>query len=196
MCTGIRDAANLAWKLIECLGGADESLLDTYQAERAPHARVYVETAKRLGGLINALDKDAALKMADGENASVAQMRSIAPKLGPSPLSIVGSIDCVGRPFAQLDLGEGKRRSDDFIGYRHTVISRDRPNELPPRVQWLNPNDHPALAKALKNLDAAAIWVRPDRYVGAASDSARDLLTPLYGFLETERPRQDGAKHP
>jgi len=36
MCSGIRDAANLAWKLVMvCQGEAQAALLDIYEAERA-----------------------------------------------------------------------------------------------------------------------------------------------------------------
>jgi 2-polyprenyl-6-methoxyphenol hydroxylase-like FAD-dependent oxidoreductase len=43
--TGLQDATNLAWKLGRVLRGAPDSLLDTYQEERLPHAReVLTET--------------------------------------------------------------------------------------------------------------------------------------------------------
>ncbi|MFX7820782.1 FAD-dependent monooxygenase, partial [Acinetobacter baumannii] len=54
MCAGIRDVANLAWKLAHVVRGkASADLLDTYQTERAPHVREYIELAVKLGGLIN-----------------------------------------------------------------------------------------------------------------------------------------------
>lgn len=39
MNTGIQDAYNLGWKLAACLNGNDDTLLDTYPAERLPVAR-------------------------------------------------------------------------------------------------------------------------------------------------------------
>jgi 2-polyprenyl-6-methoxyphenol hydroxylase-like FAD-dependent oxidoreductase len=36
MNTGIQDAANLAWKIAAVLGGADDTVLDSYQDERHP----------------------------------------------------------------------------------------------------------------------------------------------------------------
>lgn len=50
MCSGIRDAQNLAFKLDWALrGGAD--LLDTYQLEREPHVRAVIEKGIELGRL-------------------------------------------------------------------------------------------------------------------------------------------------
>ncbi|MFD9888283.1 FAD-dependent monooxygenase [Amycolatopsis sp. NPDC059027] len=47
--TGIADAHNLAWKLAAVLNGqADEALLDTYEQERRPVARVTLEQSIRL----------------------------------------------------------------------------------------------------------------------------------------------------
>ncbi|GGN22834.1 bifunctional 3-(3-hydroxy-phenyl)propionate/3-hydroxycinnamic acid hydroxylase [Streptomyces fuscichromogenes] len=48
--SGIRDAANLCWKLAEVLAErADDSLLDTYDLERRPHAQAVIDLSVRLG---------------------------------------------------------------------------------------------------------------------------------------------------
>jgi 2-polyprenyl-6-methoxyphenol hydroxylase-like FAD-dependent oxidoreductase len=47
MNTGIGDAVNLAWKLAAVLGGAGESLLDSYELERIAFARRLVATTDR-----------------------------------------------------------------------------------------------------------------------------------------------------
>jgi len=61
MCAGIRDAANLAWKLAMVLqDGAPDTLLDSYEQERKPHVRALVATAKEFGLIIGELDPDAA----------------------------------------------------------------------------------------------------------------------------------------
>jgi 3-(3-hydroxy-phenyl)propionate hydroxylase len=50
---GLRDAANLAWKLAWVVRGhADESILDSYDAERRPHARKIINLARFLGAVI------------------------------------------------------------------------------------------------------------------------------------------------
>ncbi len=191
MCTGIRDAANLAWKLVACLKGADDRLLDTYQAERAPHARAYVETAMRLGGLINALDRDSALKLADPQTAGTTQLRSINPKLGPSPISDDSKSDEIGRPFGQFDLGNGQRHFDEIIGYNHAILSAIEPLKLPSGSRWIDSSLHPSLVRALNDLKAHAVWIRPDRYIGAVSQSPHNLLDALSHYFDTEEQNQN-----
>lgn len=50
---GLRDVANLGWKLVWSLkGDADEMLLDSYDQERRPHAHKMIELAKFMGHLV------------------------------------------------------------------------------------------------------------------------------------------------
>ncbi|MFS2126315.1 bifunctional 3-(3-hydroxy-phenyl)propionate/3-hydroxycinnamic acid hydroxylase [Pseudomonas sp. Pseusp97] len=50
---GLRDVANLAWKLAWVLRGqASASVLDTYDQERRPHARAMIDMAKLMGRLV------------------------------------------------------------------------------------------------------------------------------------------------
>jgi hypothetical protein len=60
MCSGFRDAHNLAWKLDLVLQGATEDLLETYAAERSPHVRAITEKAVELGRIQTVRDKQAA----------------------------------------------------------------------------------------------------------------------------------------
>ena len=53
LCSGVRDAANLAWKLDAVLAGdASEALLDTVQPEREPQIRFITETAIGMGQVV------------------------------------------------------------------------------------------------------------------------------------------------
>jgi 2-polyprenyl-6-methoxyphenol hydroxylase-like FAD-dependent oxidoreductase len=57
MCSGLRDALNLAWKLDLVLRGVcDESLLDGYEAERRPHVTELIEQAIELGKILCVTD--------------------------------------------------------------------------------------------------------------------------------------------
>jgi len=59
MCSGIRDAINLAWKLDLVLRGkAPDALLDTYTRERASHVRHAIHMSVELGKVICVLDPD------------------------------------------------------------------------------------------------------------------------------------------
>lgn len=58
---GLRDGANLAWKLAWVLHGqAAPSILDTYDAERRPHAQAMINLAKLMGRLVMPRNKVAA----------------------------------------------------------------------------------------------------------------------------------------
>jgi 3-(3-hydroxy-phenyl)propionate hydroxylase len=53
MSAGVRDAANLSWKLAMVLRGmADDSILDSYEMERRPHAQAMMEASVRNGSII------------------------------------------------------------------------------------------------------------------------------------------------
>jgi len=50
---GVRDAANVAWKLAAILhAGAPETLIDTYEQERRPHAADMVRLSHRIGKVV------------------------------------------------------------------------------------------------------------------------------------------------
>ena len=51
--SGLRDVANLGWKLSwVCQGRARPDLLDTYDQERRPHAKAMIDLAKMMGRLV------------------------------------------------------------------------------------------------------------------------------------------------
>lgn len=52
MCSGIRDASSLAWRLDLVLSGAPDSLLNDYEKERAAHVREIIKGAMLLGHVI------------------------------------------------------------------------------------------------------------------------------------------------
>jgi 3-(3-hydroxy-phenyl)propionate hydroxylase len=71
MGAGLRDAANLTWKLATVLDGRlPESVLDSYEAERKPHARTMINLAKLIG-----------IAMTAGGDLGDALRRLVAPRL-------------------------------------------------------------------------------------------------------------------
>ena len=61
MCSGLRDALNLAWKLDLVLSGkADVTILDTYESERLFNVRQFIDFSVQLGSIICITDPQAA----------------------------------------------------------------------------------------------------------------------------------------
>lgn len=188
MCAGLRDAANLAWKLAAVLDGASsEALLDTYQAEREPHVRGAIELAIGMGRVVCLLDPEAA---AQRDAGMLAQRAAGAPGLRPLPPPPFAS-GCVlaGAPgagvlFPQPTAGEGARRLrlDDLLGDSAWLIHKGQGE---PRrdagicmagleADGLAPF-RDALAAWLDAHAVEAVLVRPDRYVfgGGRADALR-----------------------
>ena len=173
MCAGIRDAANLAWKLaLRVNGDASEGILDSYQQERAPNVRQFIETAIRLGGLINTMDSQSALGQSHSPAHGAAQMSSLLPPLGTSNLGGLssGSSPHSGYLFSQPILSNGKRL-DEEVGYSPVLIVRNKlAKSLVPKTTVLDGETNPNLINELNNLDVSAVLVRPDKYI---SDTAK-----------------------
>ena len=76
MCAGVRDAANLAWKLdLVLTDRAGEALLDSYEQERLPSARAAIEFSMELGKVICIPDCAEAAARDEAMAATVARSR-------------------------------------------------------------------------------------------------------------------------
>lgn len=177
MCAGIRDAANLAWKLREVLQRrADAGLLDTYQTERYPHVREFIELAIRLGGVINTKAIEAGLAAGVARKDAPVKLEVKKPLLGPG--LAIGDLPLAGTLAPQFLLSEGCR-SDDRIGYAPTLLVD---TALAPNVRCaleqggvevLTADDAEDLRHWLRDQSIKAALVRPDRYIrGAARNDA------------------------
>jgi 3-(3-hydroxy-phenyl)propionate hydroxylase len=184
MCAGIRDAANLAWKLEAVLARqAPCALLDTYESERAPHVRALIELAVRLGNIIQTTDPALAAERD-------ARFRAGRPEIFELPPQMLGAgaFDAqpgspAGRPFPQPRLHDG-RLLDELLGRRSAVIGR--PEALaaaaaPTVERWRRADalviDRPeaALRDWLDAQQAQAVILRPDRYIVGIARTGHDL---------------------
>jgi len=176
MCSGLRDAANLAWKLAAVLEGADEGLLDTYQAEREPHVRAFIELAIGMGRVVCTLDPEAAARR-DAAMLSPGHkppLPSFAPPALGSGHLLAGSSGAGGFFVQPWALGTGL---DDLLGPGAWLISRAWAARAPDvTVATLaDPRLAPfrdALTAWLDAHGAEAVLVRPDRYVFGTGDPA------------------------
>jgi 3-(3-hydroxy-phenyl)propionate hydroxylase len=195
MCAGIRDASNLAWKLADVVAGrASDRLLDSYERERSPHVREYIERAVRLGGIINTRNTADALSSLGRKGDEPIKFSSAKPRLGPG-LWICDD-ESAGRLAPQPLLHCGSKL-DQIVGYEFALLA------APAFLRTLSPKakaalqdnrvrvvDDPALHDWLDANHTTAAIVRPDRYVlGTAACEGR--LMELLGLL-----RAPFAVHP
>jgi 3-(3-hydroxy-phenyl)propionate hydroxylase len=179
LCAGVRDAANLAWKLHWVLKGlAPQSLLDSYAQERAPHVRAFIQEAIRIGSIIQVTDPRAAARR-DQELIEHPQiLNSIRPSLGPGLHA--GWPQPAGTLSQQPVLSDG-RRMDDAAGLRFVVLGTheilDGVSQATREI-WQHA-DAVILPDEgqdyLAELGCKWVIVRPDRYILAAATTAREL---------------------
>lgn len=186
---GLRDAHQLAWKLAAVLAGGDEELLDTHQAERAPHAAALIRVAVLLGRLMTGGGRGAAVvrRLALGRvrrlpGLSDFTLGSRTPPLRRGrlvrrprfvPGSPVGAL--VPQPTVAVD---GMRvRLDDVLGEGWAVLTAGGPVPAladAAGVRVLRLGDGPgelACPELVRWLRGRSVLVRPDRIVAAATPS-------------------------
>jgi 3-(3-hydroxy-phenyl)propionate hydroxylase len=181
MCAGIRDASNLAWKLEAVIKGlANDTILDSYEAERASHVRAFVALAVKIGNIIQTTDPMLAAQR-DAKflaNGSPEVFQFPTPNLGPSVLTT--QTPNSGSIFPQPLLSNGARLDTAIttgfavIGTRATlnaVSDATKAIWAHWEVKQLIAND-PELHAWLASNEVDAVVLRPDRYIlGIAKDA-------------------------
>lgn len=186
LCAGVRDAANLAWKIALVLrGNAHESLLDSYETERMPHVRSIVARAKEFGLIIGELDPAAAqardVRLREELNSGKAQ--TIRQKFIPD---LAGGIIMPGaklagslfvQPHARRD-GSPAARLDDLMTPEFAIVAA-----TPDVLDWLSPQSR-------------AIWdrIRGERVV-IGTTPANQVSDGVKAFVETEMLFADWLRH-
>ena len=222
LCSGLRDAANLAWKLDLVLRGlASERLLDTVGLERQPQNEAVIRLAIELGKVLCQLDPDAA-----AERDAILRQVETPPPLGLAPLTdgvlhrpAGGSPDPpAGKLSVQGRVATDERAGlfDDVVGRGfQLIVTRGDPFEhLPAQQQLIEELDmtvaslDPTAPLGVRDLDGRltawlaaheryAVLVRPDFYVFGSAPSAEALpvlLEDLRSQLHlTSRPATAGA---
>ncbi|WP_322400799.1 bifunctional 3-(3-hydroxy-phenyl)propionate/3-hydroxycinnamic acid hydroxylase [Massilia luteola] len=144
MCQGVRDVANLTWKLRAVLaadvgGAAAERLLDTYSAERREHVRRLTARIKEIGAVIcerdpqAACDRDEALLAAAGGTIRTVPRQDIIPPLMEGLLGSVGRSG-TGTLFPQPRVNGpvGPALLDELAGTGWRIVTDLRTAQLPP----------------------------------------------------------------
>jgi 3-(3-hydroxy-phenyl)propionate hydroxylase len=183
LCAGIRDCANLAWKLVRVARGtAPESLLDTYEPERRPHVLAFIELAVRLGAVIQATDPAVAAERDARFLQGEAQVFEY-PQPGLGPGQHAGGFG--GVLFPQPRLPDG-RRLDEALGNAYAVLGEAATidaADAATRERWRaagavvlrDPGE--AVAAWWRTRGLSAVVLRPDRYLLGAARDAHELAS-------------------
>ena len=158
MCQGLRDAANLAWKLDRVLAGqSGDALLDSYGEERGPQVEEVTATVKRLGQIICERDpararvRDQRLRDEQGGQVKMQLRQNLLPGIRHGLID--GGTAPAGMPFPQArcltDGTDVLRRMDDLLGRGFVLVLKSAPDA----AQWQ------AWADALRTLGAQAVCV-------------------------------------
>ncbi|QJS09197.1 bifunctional 3-(3-hydroxy-phenyl)propionate/3-hydroxycinnamic acid hydroxylase [Streptomyces argyrophyllae] len=188
LCSGLRDANNLTWKLARVLRqGAPEELLDTYERERKPHARHLIRVAVAVGwAMTGGQDRGAAIRRALVGTAcripgvTEAVSRDLSPALAAGPLvrrrpgpagrALAGTF--CPQPWIRHD--GGRVRLDDAVRDAFVVLTAVPPTArmtavataLGARTVHVDDlDDDGMLAAWLARGRADAVLLRPDRVV-------------------------------
>ena len=211
LCSGVRDAANLAWRLDLILGGAsDDDLLGGYTAERTPHDEWIVNLSTEMGRVSCTLDPQAA-----AERDAALRATDAPPPLALPPLE-TGTL-AAGRPLAGHRAVQGVVRVegragliDDVVGKVFVLLTRRPVDRADDHVAFLERIGARAVAlDRLEDLDGRltawldehgldAVLVRPDAYVFgavAALDDVPALVEDLRAHLFTTDSRVTAHVH-
>ncbi|MGZ4538363.1 MAG: bifunctional 3-(3-hydroxy-phenyl)propionate/3-hydroxycinnamic acid hydroxylase [Blastococcus sp.] len=174
---GLRDVHQLAWKLAAVLSGGPDALLDSYQAEREPHASALIRVALLLGRLMTGGGRSAAV-VRRGVLAVVRRIPVVArlatdsrtpPLRGP----LVDRRGRAGRrlagalvPQPSVLVGGLPRRLDDVLGDGRAELRTDDAGLLVvvDGVETRIEDPGGTLARWLRG---AAVQLRPDRIVAS-----------------------------
>ena len=194
MCAGIRDAANLTWKLALVLEGrADDRLLATYEAERQPYARRVIQMAIAVGWLMTGgtartcrLRRAALRAVTSLPGVEERALNAVWPAFPPGPLAADRN-RLAGRscPQPRIRTEHGEALLDSALGNGFAVLTRSRDageafdpatrryfDALGTTVVGLDEvaDVDGALTALLDEAGADALLLRPDRVVAGTAD--------------------------
>ncbi|MCQ4212408.1 bifunctional 3-(3-hydroxy-phenyl)propionate/3-hydroxycinnamic acid hydroxylase MhpA [Streptomyces longispororuber] len=142
MCSGIRDAANLAWKLDLTLRGlAGDAVLDSYAEERRQHVKESILSSVQLGRMICVTDPTAA------EERDATVLAGRRGRTGPGspepakPLS-AGLLSGVSKaagavvPQGRVGAAGGTGLFDEVVGRGFVLLTTDEPRAALGEDRW------------------------------------------------------------
>ena len=178
LCSGVRDAVNLSWKLqLVDSGLAGDRLLDTYDEERRPHATGVVAHAADMGRLIDQL-AGRGEHHDDLENAYGGQRPF--PDLEHGML--VGEHPMVGRQMPDLTLTDG-RRFDVAAGDGFAIVVPEGRHPGAGELAFWMDLGAVVLEGEVPFADGIVV-VRPDRAIASVSATEEEFTEHMLTLVE------------
>lgn len=183
LCSGIRDAANLAWKLEAVLHGAREELLDTYESERRPHVLETIRLSVESGRLIERIATAGVQVLPPAAPVDPAEWSRL-PHLAAGALHPPANPPApIGRQAHQpfVVTADGRRvRLDDVCGSGFALLTRRHATARDLSVLPFATVTAQRVGDPDGGLDRLlgpheALVLRPDRYVFGAAHDERQL---------------------
>ena len=178
MCSGFRDAANLAWKLaMVVFRHSEDNLLDTYESERSPHVRDLIVESNRQAAVIASFAGSGAAPSQPSGDVIDRRHQPIGPGLIDERFALAGQLAPAPRSKEGVPL-------DTRIGYHFAVIGAAEVIELAGEeifAMWdslgavVVTDLGPEFDDWLAQHDVDVAIVRPDRYVYAATRGPDEL---------------------
>ena len=167
MCSGLRDAANLAWKLAAVIkDGAPDTLLGSYQPEREPNLRATISMAIMMGRMVCTTSRWGALlrdtKMRIGR--ALGKLPTEPPAYPPLSAGIIHAGSAGAGSYFPQPISATGERMDDGLGMGATLIARAA-LASPALLPFAS-----ALGRWLDAHGAQAVLVRPDHHVFGTGD--------------------------
>ncbi|MEL6191902.1 MAG: bifunctional 3-(3-hydroxy-phenyl)propionate/3-hydroxycinnamic acid hydroxylase [Bacteroidota bacterium] len=201
MCTGIRDADNLSWKLAEVIkGNREEDILDTYQKERYHHTVQLTRGAIMLGKIIqssnsfisgvrnwvfkNVLSNKLLLQEVQNKVSNRADYKTYYKGYIGKHKFLSGTL------FPYFEMHDAfsmeNSSSDNYLGESWTVLARDplpcsnKPNDMsllclnPPSGLWTSfQGNSDIIEEWFDRRGVDFLIIRPDKYIYEAGKSSQ-----------------------
>lgn len=188
LCSGLRDAANLAWKLDFVLAeSASDTTLDSYQEERLPHVRQLIDFSIELGRVICVPDAAEAAARDEAMAAAVgAEPSDIPPLPGFGGGIVHPSALHAGELFVQGTVA-GKPFDDVYGAGWRLVTTDESPIESGCR-DWFEsigglvvhlPDPDPVYSRWFTERHTSWALQRPDFYLYGTAGSAAEASALL-----------------
>ena len=179
----MRDGANLAWKFDLVLRGlAGDALLNSYEAERRPHAQQLMMDSRALGGVANTSNPVKAavrdllfrFKLAPKPTFPILRAGVLAPGSGGKPMREAGTLP----PQGHLAINGRTMRFDEHVGFHFALLTKP----------GLRSVLAPALTQALQAVGVCFLELGVDQGVVDADGVYAHLLESLGADAALIRP--------